>query len=404
MTFQNPFREWNRDFRLLGAGMFSLGVYFGVRQTLFNNFIVDRLGIEAHQLGLIESLREFPGFLNVLFIALMIRMSPPVIAAASLVVMGLAIAAYSEISTVFQLGVFAVFGSLGFHSWLPMQQALGLAYSPPGNKGKWLGQLRSVTSASTLLMIGICLLVFPYLQYEGLFLLAAAAVIAGGLTISFASRPETHADQKSFVLRRRYWVYYALNVLQGVRRQMFITFAIFALVKVHGMPIRTTMILVLINQVLITVVSPTVGRLVDRLGERLMLSVSYVGLTMIFTGYALIQDRPTLYVLFCLDNLIFVGPIAMTTYIHKITPPEELRPTLSMGVTMNHVAAVIGPVVGGFVWQAFGYQVIFITGAVIAALSFVMSQWVDPEGLLAREKEQAQITGASAPLPDGGTL
>ena len=135
-----------------------------------------------------------------------------------------------------------------------------------------------------------------------------------------------------------------------------------------------------------------------------MLSVSYIGLTMIFTGYALIQDRPTLYVLFCLDNLIFVGPIAMTTYIHKITPPEELRPTLSMGVTMNHVAAVIGPVVGGFVWQAFGYEVIFITGAVIAALSFVMSQWVDPEGLLAREKEQAQITGASARLPDGGTL
>ena len=158
MTFQNPFREWTRDFRLLAAGMASLGVYFGVRQTLFNNFIVERLGIEAFQLGLIESLREFPGFLNVLFIALMIRVSPPVVAAASLVVMGIAIAAYSEVSTVFQLGVFAVFGSLGFHSWLPMQQAMGLAYSPPGDKGKWLGQLRSVTSAATLIMIGSCLL------------------------------------------------------------------------------------------------------------------------------------------------------------------------------------------------------------------------------------------------------
>ncbi len=390
MAFQNPIREWNRDFRLLAAGMFSLGVYFGVRHTLFNNFIVERLGVEAHQLGLIESLREFPGFLNVIFIALIIRWSPPIVAAASLVVMGVAIAAYSEIHTVFQLGVFAVFGSLGFHSWLPMQQALGLAYSPPGDKGKWLGQLRSVSSASTLAMIGVCLLTFHFLQYEGLFLVAGAAVILGGLAISVASKPETQADQKSFVFRRRYWVYYALNVLQGVRRQMFITFAIFALVKVHGMPIETTMVLVLINQVLITVTSPSVGKLVDRLGERLMLSLSYVGLTLVFTGYAVIQDRPTLYVLFCLDNLIFFGPIAMTTYLHKITPPEELRPTLSMGVTMNHVAAVIGPFVGGLAWKAFGYEVIFFSGAAISALSLVMSQWVDPEGLLAREEEAAQ--------------
>ncbi len=392
MGFQSPIREWNRDFRLLAAGMFSMGIYFGVRHTLFNNFIVDRLGVEAHQLGLIESLREFPGFLNVLFVALMIRLSPPIVAAGSLVVMGIGIAAYSEVSTVFQLGLFAVFGSLGFHGWLPMQQALGLAYSPPGDKGKWLGQLRSVTSGATLVMIGVCLLIFEYLEYEGMFLLAGAAVILGGLTISLGSRPETHPDQKSFVLRRRYWVYYALNVLQGVRRQMFITFAIFALVKVHGMAVRTTMILVLINQVLITLSSPIVGRMVDRFGERVMLSASYIGLTLVFTGYAVVHDRPILYALFCLDNLIFFGPIAMTTYLHKIAPPEELRPTLSMGVTMNHVAAVIGPFVGGLAWQAFGYQVIFYSGAAIAALSFVMSQWVDPEGLLAREKEQERLS------------
>lgn len=376
--------------------MFSLGIYFGIRTTLFNNFIVERLDIEAHQLGLIESLREVPGFLNVLFIALMIRRSPPIVAAASLVVMGVAMGAYSEISTVLQLGVLAVFGSLGFHSWLPMQQALGLAYSPPGNKGKYLGQLRSVTSAATLVMIGTCLLIFEYLQYEGLFLLAGATVISGGLAISFASPPETHADQKSIVFDRRYWVYYALNVLQGVRRQMFITFAIFALVKVHGMPVKTTMILVLINQILITVSSPWVGRLVDRLGERMMLSISYVGLTIVFAGYALVHDRPILYVLFCVDNLFFFGPLAMTTYIHKIARPEELRPTLSMGVTMNHVAAVIGPFVGGLAWQAFGYEVIFLSGAAIAALSFVMSQWVDPEGLLAREAGQEERRKAVA--------
>jgi predicted MFS family arabinose efflux permease len=181
------------------------------------------------------------------------------------------------------------------------------------------------------------------------------------------------------VFHPRYGTYYALNFLQGCRKQMFITFAIFALVKVHGMPVETTMVLVLINQSLITVTSPTVGRLVDRLGERTMLSASYIGLALVFTGYAVVEYRPALYVLYCIDNLIFFGGIALTTYIHKIADPEDLKPTLSMGVTMNHFAAVAAPLVGGIVWHFFGYKVIFFSGAALALISLVVSQWVRPE-------------------------
>ena len=174
-------------------------------------------------------------------------------------------------------------------------------------------------------------------------------------------------------------LYYALNFLQGLRKQMFITFAIFALVKVHGMPVETTMVLVLINQVLITLTASWMGRLVDRYGERWMLSVSYVVLVFVFLGYALIDHRLSLYGLYCLDNLIFFGGIALTTYAHKIAPPDELKPTLAMGVTMNHVAAVAAPLIGGYAWLVFGYEVIFITGSILAFVSLVIAQRVDPE-------------------------
>jgi len=157
---------------------------------------------------------------------------------------------------------------------------------------------------------------------------------------------------------------------------MFITFAIFALVKVHGMNVETTMILVLINQALLIITGPLLGRMVDRFGERFMLSVSYFGLFFVFLGYALVEDLTTLYVLYCVDNLIFFGGIALTTYVHKIAPADELKPTLSMGVTMNHVAAVLAPLVGGLVWHFFGYQLIFFTGAALALVSLVVSQWV----------------------------
>jgi len=180
-------------------------------------------------------------------------------------------------------------------------------------------------------------------------------------------------------------VYYALNFLQGFRKQMFITFAIFALVKVHGMPVETTMILMLINQVLVALTGPLMGQMVDNWGERKMLSASYIGLALVFFGYAVIQDRPTLYVLFCIDNLIFFGGIALTTYIYKITPEKDLKPTLSMGVTMNHIAAVIAPLVGGVAWYYLGYQVIFFSGSALAIISLIVSQKVDPESILARE-------------------
>lgn len=391
-------REWSRDFRLLAAAVASQGIFFGVMMSLFYNFVVERLGIEPHELGALEALREVPGFLNVLFLAVMIRFAPPIIGALSLGIMGFGIMAYASVTSVMSLAIYSLVASIGFHCWIPLEQAMGLSFSPEGSKGKWLGQLRSVNSFAWLLTIGISNLVFVSVGYEGLFVMAGVATILGGVAIAFAdkSKPEV---QKGFVLKRRYNLFYALNFLQGLRKQVFITFAIFALVKVHGMPITTTLKLVFVNQLLLTLTASWMGRLVDRYGERAMLSASYIGLAIVFFGYAVIKDRPTLYVLYCIDNLIFFGGIALTTYLHKIAPVEDLKPTLSMGVTMNHVAAVAAPLIGGFAWRLFGYEVLFLAGSALAIISLVVSQWVDPEGLLEREREQNVLDGALAAQP-----
>jgi predicted MFS family arabinose efflux permease len=378
-------RSWNRNFRLLAVAVGAQGIFFGVLMSLFYNFVVERLGIEPHELGGLEALREVPGFLNVLFLAAMIRFAPPIVGAVSMGIMGLGIMAYAAADSVVWLAIYSLVASIGFHCWIPLEQAMALAFSPEGNKGRWLGQLRSVNSFAWLATIGICNLVFTHLGYEGLFVMSGVATILGGIAVFFADKKKPEA-QKGFVLRRRYKLYYMLNFLQGLRKQVFITFAIYALVKVHGMPIETTLKLVFVNQLLITVTATWMGKLVDHYGERIMLSLSYAGLAIVFFGYATIHHRPTLYVLYCIDNLIFFGGIALTTYLHKIAPEEDLKPTLSMGVTMNHMAAVAAPLVGGFAWRLFGYEVIFLAGSALAVLSLIVSQWVDPEGLLEREK------------------
>ncbi len=378
---------------MLAVAVAGVGFFFGVQLTLFNNFIVERLGIEPHQLGSIEALREVPGFLNVLFVALMIRWAPSLVAVLALAVMGLGLAAYQWVDSVMSLALFSLVWSIGFHCWVPLEQAMALTLSPEGEKGKWLGRLRSISSAAWLLAIGLCILVLRHVSYEGMFVLAGLVTVCGGMALLFASRERTEPESR-FVFRRKYYLYYALNFLQGCRKQMFITFAIFALVKVHGMPVETTMILVLINQTLITLSASWLGRLVDHFGERVMLSASYVGLVFVFAGYALIDHRPTLYALYCIDNLIFFGSIALNTYIYRISSDADLQPTLSMGVTMNHLAAVIAPLIGGFAWYHFGYRVIFLSGSLLALISLIVSQWVPPAE--SQPSQERSATTASA--------
>ena len=373
---------------MLAVAVAGVGFFFGVQLTLFNNFVVERLGIEPHQLGFVEALREVPGFLNVLFVALMIRWAPPVVAAVALAVMGMGLASYVWVDSISSLALFSVIWSIGFHCWLPLEQAMGLTLSPEGEKGKWLGQLRSVQSLAWMLSIGVCILILPHIGYEGMFALAGFVTLGGGVALLSASRQRSAEGQTRFVFRRKYGLYYALNFLQGLRKQMFITFAIFALVKVHGMPVETTMILVLINQALITLTGPSLGRLVDRLGERVMLSASYLGLAFVFAGYALIDHRPTLYVLYCVDNLIFFGSIALHTYVYRIADSADLQPTLSMGVTMNHLAAVASPLIGGLVWYHFGYQIIFLSGSAMAVVSLIVSQWISPGTKTSRQPQR----------------
>ncbi len=368
---------WNRNFTLLLFAVLMVGGFFGILFTLYNNFIVERVGIEAHELGIIEALREIPGLLNVVIIALLIGVAPALFGCWSLVILGLGIIGFTQVDSVLTLALFSVIWSIGFHCWIPLEAAMALTFSEDKEKGRVLGLLRSVGGFGGLAAILFCLITFRFLGYDGLFALAGAVAIIGGLGLLFMTQRGDSVQGEAFVFKRRFRYFYLLEFLQGCRKQMFITFAIFALVKVHHMPIETTIVLVLFNQVVVMMTGPILGRLVDRFGERRMLSASYIGLFFIFLGYAFIKYRPVLYVLYCLDNAFFFGGIALTTYLHRIASPEELRPTLSMGVTMNHVASVAAPLMGGYAWYLFGYEVIFLGGAGICLVSLIVTQRIE---------------------------
>ena len=148
-----PWLSWNRNFRLLAIAVFGSGIFFGVQFSLFHNFIVEGIGIEAHELGYMEALREVPGFLNALFIAATILLSPPLLGGISLIVMGLGLALYAQADSFSAVLIYSFIWSIGFHAWLPLQGTMSIFYSEGEEKGKWIGRLRSVQSLSMLAAI-----------------------------------------------------------------------------------------------------------------------------------------------------------------------------------------------------------------------------------------------------------
>lgn len=370
---------WPRRFLLLAVASAAVGVFFGVQLTIFTNFAVERLAITPSGLGNLEALRELPGVVNVLIVNLLLRIAPPVLGGMFLVVMGAGLALLPLSGSITALTLFSLVWSVGFHCWLPLQQAMALSFSPAGDKGVWLGRLRSVESLAWLVAAGVCFLVQARLDYGGMFVMAGATTILGGLVLLLAGgeRPAGQVRPR-LLFGRAYARYYVLSALQGCRKQIFVTFAALVLVKVFAVPVRDMILLVIANQVLSMVAGPLMGRLVDRYGERITLSASHVLLALVFCGYALVRDVRFLYVLFCLDSLLFVGGIALTTWLHRIAPPGDVQPGLAMGVAMNHVAAVLAPFAGGLAWEAFGYPCVFWAGAAVALASVLVSLGIKP--------------------------
>jgi predicted MFS family arabinose efflux permease len=185
-----------------------------------------------------------------------------------------------------------------------------------------------------------------------------------------------HADKPRLVWKSKYRLYYALTFLEGCRKQVFFTFAVYSLTKVYHTHLQTIALLMLVNGCVNMFGAPVVGRLIDRIGERKILRTSYAALILVFLGYAQIRHAHVLYVLYCLDNLFYLSTNCLTTYLQKIAAPEDLMPTLSMGVTMNHIAAVLVPLIGGYLWASLGYPVTFKGGAIVVFVSLLLASRV----------------------------
>lgn len=371
--FITRFKGVERDLRLLWFALFCMSVGLGIYTATFFNFATERLDVQPISMGWLEFIREMPGLCCAFVAALTMGVAEPLLGSMAFFMVAIGLGAYAGVSSIHTLMFWSLVWSLGLHTWMPLQSSMVLSLAKEGVKGKRLGQTIGAGSLGTILGM-VAVLVLGYrLSYQVWYMVAGLAVFIAAFAMLKIRRNIGHTEKPRFVVKKKYSLYYVLTFLEGCRKQVFFTFAVYALTKVYGTKMQTVALLMVINNLVNLVGAPVVGRMIDRIGERKILITSYSALILVFLGYAGFRHVHYLYVLYCLDNLFYLSTTCLTTYLQKMSEPEDLMPTLSVGVTMNHTGAVLVPLIGFYLWNRFSYPVTFYAGAVVVAISLVMA-------------------------------
>jgi hypothetical protein len=354
----------------------SVPLSFSVWSTLLNNFVIERANFTGREIGILQSLREIPGFMAfaVVFVLLIVREQS--LAFLSLLLLGIGTIITGWFPSVLGLYVTTILMSIGFHYYETMQTSLSLQWLGKDEAPHVLGKIIAVGSFISILIYGLLVLATRMWNVDYVVIYAAG----GGVTVLialfcwwyFPHYPEKVAQHKKIVLRKRYWLYYALVFMSGARRQIFLVFAGFLMVEKFGYGVGQISTLFLINAGLNMFFAPRIGRLIGLIGERRALIFEYLGLICIFGAYAFVTDHRIAASLYVLDHLFFAMAIAIKTYFQKIADPRDISATAAVGFTINHIAAVGLPAVLGIVW-VYSHSIVFLVGAGMALVSLLLS-------------------------------
>lgn len=365
-------------FRFLAVMTASSMIGLQGYSILFNNYAVEVVGLDGSGVGVIQSVREVPGLLSILALFLLLALKEHRLSALSIALLGLGTAATGFFPTYFGLAVTTLIMSFGFHYFETTNQSLTLQYFASGVSPLVFGRLRSLAAISSIASgVLIWLLGFMF-DYKGIFLIIGSLVFIAGLW-ALVQDP-THVDipvqRQKMVLCKKYSLFYFLTFMSGARRQIFVVFSIFLLVKMFHFSVREMTLLFIVNNVIAYLMNPLIGRAIVKFGERKICSIEYAGVILIFMVYAVTSSKLLVSIMYIIDALLFNFSVAIRTYFQKIADPQDTASSMALGVTINHIAAVFLPALGGYLWMI-DFRIPFIAGALLGAVSLVAAQFIN---------------------------
>jgi hypothetical protein len=346
--------------------------------TLFNNFAVDIAGLDGNHVGVIQSVREIPGFLALLAVYVIMIIREHRLSAISILLLGLGLALTGLLPFYTGLILTTLVMSFGFHYYETTNMSLTLQYFDE-NTSPWVfGKQRSYAAASSI-AVGLAIYVMAFfLSFAQIYLIIGTLIMATSIWALTRKPAQTDIvpQRKKMVLRKKYGLFYFLTFMAGARRQIFIAFSVLLMVQKFQYSVQEVTILFVINNLINYYLSPLIGKSIIRFGERKVLSLEYASLIAIFVAYALTDLKWVVAILYILDHIFFNFAIAIRTYFQKVADPRDIAPSMAVGFTINHIAAVFLPALGGLLWVV-DYRIPFFGGAAMALISLLAVQAID---------------------------
>ena len=383
------FKE-DRYFKIfLIVGVFS-GVATGINSTVFNNFLSDVYNLTAKGRGIVEFPRELPGVFIMVVIGLLSVFGDIRVAAIGMLSAAVGMLGLGLLSPTFSVMlIWMMIYSLGSHIFFPLAPGIGMSLSKKEKYGARLGLFSAFTLSATIVGYGIVFLGFKYLHftYSIAFIIAAVFYCISAFFLTLMHTQVPAVKRPRFVLRKKYLLFYFQSIVNGARKQIFLTFAPWVLVQMyHLTPPSFALLGILIALVSITT-RTIIGNAIDKLGERFVLSSEAILLIVICFGYAFAAELvpPAVAVIviaicYIIDNSMSAVEMARSTYVRKIAVhPDDVIPTLSAGTSFDHIVAMSIPFLGGILWATMGYKYVFLAAAGIAVINFVLSRRIKIE-------------------------
>jgi len=344
---------------------------------LFNNFAAEMVHLDGSKVGMIQSIREVPGLLTLLLVFVLLLVREHRLAALSVALLGIGTAITGLFPTYSWLILTTVVMSFGFHYFESTNQSLTLQYFSTALSPLIFGRLRALAAVSSVLAGLMVYFLGAVAQYREIYLVIGAVVFLAGLWGMFQN--PTHAgiipQRKKMFLRRKYTLFYILTFLSGARRQIFVVFSILLLVQVFHFSVRDMTLLFIVNNIVAYILNSLIGKAINRFGERFISSIEYSGVIVIFLVYAFSTSKNVVMLMYIFDNILYNFDVAIRTYFQKVANPADIASTMSVGFTINHIAAVFLPALGGFFWMI-DYRIPFIAGSALGVVSLVAAQWM----------------------------
>ncbi len=354
----------------------SMVFSFSAWMSLLNNYVVEVASFDGSQIGILQSLREIPGFLAFTVILVIMFIAQQRLAYISMIALGLGVFLTGLYPSALGLYLTTILMSTGFHYLETLNQSLSLQWLDKAKAPIILGKITAAKSFTSLIVFVLIYIMMKFYSVEYKYVYAFFGLITSSVAIiawiGFEHFKDDVVQEKKLVVKKEYWLFYILTFFAGARRQIFMVFAGFLLVEKFGLDIENMVTLLFVNSVLNIYLAPKIGKFITKVGEAVTLKVEYLGLMLVFTSYAFVDNIYFAFFLYVIDNLLFSMAIALKTYFQKIADPKDIASASAVSFTINHIAAVFLPFFLGLIWL-YSHSLVFIIGALIGLASFILS-------------------------------